>query len=86
MGNQRGNVSTRRLASDRAFGFFRGLVLVYGGFLLGILTHAWWVGDADLVFWPWSAVFLVLLIGLVVWQRRRSVDVGSGAPQGPAEL
>jgi hypothetical protein len=78
-------VSSRQRASDRAFRLYRGLILVYAGFLLGILGHAGWTGDDDLVFWPWSSAFLLMLIGFVVWQRRRSSDdAGSRASQSPA--
>jgi hypothetical protein len=67
----------RSRRSGRLFEFYQTLVWVYGGFLLGILSYAWWAGNDDLVFWPWSLVFLLLLTGLILWQRRRR----AGSPE-----
>ena len=61
----------RRRWSEKAFELYRMLIWVYGGFLLGILSYAYGAGD-DIVFWPWSSAFVLLLIGLAVWHRRRS--------------
>lgn len=72
---------SRRRSVDRAFDLYRSLVWAYGGFLIGILSYSWWAGD-QLVFWPWSAVFLGLLIGLVAWQRRRSATTSADASTG----
>jgi hypothetical protein len=55
------------------------MIWVYGGFLVGLLTHAWWSGDDDLVFWPWSLAFLVMLaVWLVLRRRAARVDSPSG--------
>lgn len=48
------------------------LIVVSGSFLAGVLTHAWWSGDDDLVFWPWSSAFVLLLVTWLVVQRRAS--------------
>ena len=61
-----------RSGTQRALEVLRLVIWVYGGFLLGFLTHAWWSGDDDLVFWPWSLAFVALLAGWLVLQRRES--------------
>lgn len=60
----------RRSGSQRALGVLQQMIGIYGGFLVGLLTHAWWSGDDDLVFWPWSLAFLVMLTGWLVLQRK----------------
>lgn len=76
---------TGRRGSEVAFGFYRALIWVYGGFLLGLLTYALRVGD-EIVFWPWSSVFILLLVGLAVWRHRlyptRHQDLSPG-DRGP---
>ena len=52
------------------------MIGIYGGFLVGLLTHAWWSGDDDLVFWPWSLAFLLMLAGWLVLQPKAAL-VGS---------
>ena len=47
-------------------------IWVYGGFLAGLLTHAWSGDDDNLVFWPWSLAFVALLVGWLVLQRREA--------------
>lgn len=59
-----------RSGRQRALEVLRFVIWVYGGYLLGFLTHAWWSGDDDLVFWPWSLAYVALLAGWVVLQRR----------------
>lgn len=61
--------------SDRLYALYHGLVLVYGGFLLGVLSHALWVGDYDLIprVIPFSCLFLLLVTGMVWWRRRRGL-------------
>ena len=59
------------------------MIWVYGGFLAGLLTHAWWSGDDDLVFWPWSLAFLVMLAGWLVL-RRSAARVDSPSGRRPA--
>ena len=61
-----------RSGTQRALEVLRSVIWVYGGFLLGFLTHAWWSGDDDLVFWPWSLAFVALLAGWLVLQRREA--------------
>ncbi len=61
-----------RSGTRRALEVLRLVIWVYGGFLLGVLTHAWWSGDDDLVFWPWSLAFVALLAGWLVLQRREA--------------
>jgi hypothetical protein len=79
-----GEIADGRKAASRAFDIYRALFQLYTGFVLGLLAHAGWTGD-DLVFWPWSLAFLVMLTALVVWQRRRSGDAVSRAqdPEAP---
>jgi hypothetical protein len=55
---------------QRAAGILQVAIWIYGGFILGILTHAWWSGDDGLVFWPWSLSFVAMLAGWLVLQRR----------------
>jgi hypothetical protein len=59
-----------RSGTERALRVLQLMIWVYGGFLLGFLTHAWWSGDGDLVFWPWSLVFVMMLASWLVLQRR----------------
>ena len=72
-----------RSGTQRALRVLRLVIWVYGGFLLGFLTHAWWSGDDDLVFWPWSFTFMVMLAGWLVLQRR-AARVDSPSSQQPA--
>lgn len=59
-----------RSGTQRALRVLQPMIWIYGGFLAGILTHAWWSDDDDLVFWPWSLTFLVMLTGWLVLQRK----------------
>jgi hypothetical protein len=68
------DTDTRRSRrSERLLDVYQTLIWVYGGFLLGILSYSWRVGD-DIVFWPWSSAFLALIVGFVVWRRRRAAS------------
>ena len=69
-----------RSGTRRALEVLRLVIWVYGGFLLGFLTHAWWSGDDDLVFWPWSLAFVALLAGWLVLQRREARVVSVSDP------
>lgn len=71
-----GSPVRRRRTIDRLLDAYRSVVAVYTGFLLGILSYAGWRGDDDLVFWPWSLVFLLLIAGLIICQRRWSAATG----------
>ena len=59
-----------RSGTQRALRVLQLRIWVYGGFLLGFLTHAWSSGDGDVVFWPWSLAFVIMLASWLVLQRR----------------
>lgn len=67
-------VGEQRAQPSRLLGLYRALVLVFGGFLGGILAHALWIGATDTVsaVIPFTTLFVVLVAGLVWWQRRAS--------------
>lgn len=67
-------VAQRRPTSDRLYNLYHGAVLVYGGFIAGILAHALWTGAYDSVaaMIPFSCLFIVLVAGMVWWQSRRA--------------
>lgn len=77
VGGRHDRPGTRRLVR-----ILQELIVVYGSFLAGVLAHAWWSGDDDLVFWPWSLAFVLLLMTWLIVQRRasRSADQAGRLP------
>lgn len=77
VGGQHDQSGTQRLVRS-----LQQLILVSSSFLAGVLTHAWWSGDHDLVFWPWALAFVLLVITWLVVQRRasRSADLPGRLP------
>ncbi len=60
-----------RSGTQRLVRILQQLIVVYASFLAGVVTHAWW-SDDELVFWPWSLAFVLLLVTWLVVQRRAS--------------
>lgn len=61
-----------RHRSDRLFDMCQAAVYLYGAFVLGVIACALWRGAEGVVTAcvPFSAIFVVLVGGLITWRQR----------------